>query len=217
MRVTCDIINDLLPLYVDEICSDSTKQAVEEHIKKCEKCRETLSGMRYGEPEPIPDKKEIAKTKKPFSKVKKRAIAWSCFSVVVLVSLMGIVTMKLMENGSLYKFFYPKSIGFVTLEEGMDTWQTVNFTIKNYTQGKEKEEVVGYFEYNTIFVDKKLVNSANSCGGIEIRILDENGDVVIEPTFIDNGKSISVENLEINTKYTVQCRNGSGEYWINLC
>lgn len=35
----CDIIKDLLPSYVDEICSEASKLWIEEHLAECEECR----------------------------------------------------------------------------------------------------------------------------------------------------------------------------------
>lgn len=40
-KINCDIIKDLIPSYVDEICSDATKQCVEEHLETCADCRQT--------------------------------------------------------------------------------------------------------------------------------------------------------------------------------
>ena len=40
MKLSCDVINDLLPLYHDEVCSEESKRIVEEHLKECENCRE---------------------------------------------------------------------------------------------------------------------------------------------------------------------------------
>lgn len=45
----CNIVKDLLPNYVDELCSEETKKMVEEHIKDCEQCRGILSLMKGGE------------------------------------------------------------------------------------------------------------------------------------------------------------------------
>ena len=39
MKLTCGIVMDLLPLYEEGICSEETKQAVEEHLEECENCR----------------------------------------------------------------------------------------------------------------------------------------------------------------------------------
>jgi uncharacterized protein YpmB len=46
MEKTCDIIKDLLPLYLDNVCSEDSKRAVEEHIATCENCRRELEAYR---------------------------------------------------------------------------------------------------------------------------------------------------------------------------
>ncbi len=38
----CDIIKDLLPSYVDEICSVASKEWIEEHLADCEECKKTV-------------------------------------------------------------------------------------------------------------------------------------------------------------------------------
>jgi len=45
MKLDCGIIRDLLPLYSDNVCSDESKSAVEEHLKECEKCRDELKSI----------------------------------------------------------------------------------------------------------------------------------------------------------------------------
>ena len=41
----CDIIKDLLPSYVDEICSEASKEWIEEHLKECAQCRRVLTDL----------------------------------------------------------------------------------------------------------------------------------------------------------------------------
>ena len=41
----CDLIQDLLPLYQDEICSESSKKAVQEHLEECTVCRNTADKL----------------------------------------------------------------------------------------------------------------------------------------------------------------------------
>ena len=43
MKISCDIISDLLPLYYDDVCSQSSRKLVEEHLEECEKCKQMLS------------------------------------------------------------------------------------------------------------------------------------------------------------------------------
>jgi hypothetical protein len=41
----CDVIQDLLPSYSDELLSETSKKMVEEHLKKCKNCSEVLKNM----------------------------------------------------------------------------------------------------------------------------------------------------------------------------
>lgn len=41
----CEVIRDLLPLYIDECCSDESRRLVEEHLKECSECRQLLCAM----------------------------------------------------------------------------------------------------------------------------------------------------------------------------
>ncbi len=42
----CNVIKDLLPLYVDECCSEESVSLVAEHLESCESCRRTYNQMR---------------------------------------------------------------------------------------------------------------------------------------------------------------------------
>lgn len=45
-RLNCEIIRDLIPSYVDGICSQSSREAVEEHVEECAECRVSLETLR---------------------------------------------------------------------------------------------------------------------------------------------------------------------------
>lgn len=42
----CNIIRDLLPLYMDDCCSDESRKAVESHLKECDLCKNELNVMK---------------------------------------------------------------------------------------------------------------------------------------------------------------------------
>lgn len=44
-QYTCDVIFDLLPLYIDGMTSGETAKVVEEHLKECEVCRQMYEEM----------------------------------------------------------------------------------------------------------------------------------------------------------------------------
>lgn len=44
-KVTCEIIQDLLPLYCDEVCSEESRALIRSHIQTCDRCGEQLRLM----------------------------------------------------------------------------------------------------------------------------------------------------------------------------
>lgn len=44
-KLVCNTVKDLLPLYVDKLTSEESNKAINEHIEKCEDCREALNQM----------------------------------------------------------------------------------------------------------------------------------------------------------------------------
>ncbi len=50
-RIPCNVNKDLLPLYVDDVCSEESKSMVEEHLAGCEKCQEYYEALKEGIPE----------------------------------------------------------------------------------------------------------------------------------------------------------------------
>ena len=46
----CEIVKDLMILYLDNCCSDGSRLEVEEHIKECEECRAVFEEMKKNAP-----------------------------------------------------------------------------------------------------------------------------------------------------------------------
>lgn len=45
MKLSCNVIRDLLPLYADQICSEESKELVKEHLTSCKDCSGLLQQM----------------------------------------------------------------------------------------------------------------------------------------------------------------------------
>jgi hypothetical protein len=62
MKVHCNVIRDLLPLYYDGVCSEESKALVEDHLPSCEACRKELEliGGTYSCERPHPSEQKIA-------------------------------------------------------------------------------------------------------------------------------------------------------------
>ncbi len=101
MRVDCEVIGDLLPLYVEELASEKSTELVEEHLAECESCRQMCQRMKTPEPRVEFEKEESNRFVAYIKKRKKKAI----FSVVgivlfvvffeafVLMACMGLLTL----------------------------------------------------------------------------------------------------------------------------
>lgn len=62
--LSCAVVRDLLPSYLDGVASEETKTAVERHMEECPDCRETLRRMKEPEETAPAEEKEIDYLKK---------------------------------------------------------------------------------------------------------------------------------------------------------
>ena len=49
MKTDCEVIRDLLPLYADDVCSEGSRNMIEEHLKDCSECSAMLEKLRTDE------------------------------------------------------------------------------------------------------------------------------------------------------------------------
>ncbi|WP_440895496.1 zf-HC2 domain-containing protein [Amphibacillus sp. Q70] len=127
MKVTCDVIRDLLPLYVEKMTSDDTCAMIEEHLASCEDCRNYLKELETADKIPIDtDVTPFLKIKSTLQKKKIQAVIVSFLVLIVLVifsiSLMSapkyraydedIVTLNETDNGMLIASFDEKIGGY---------------------------------------------------------------------------------------------------------
>ena len=89
----CNVIKDLLPLYVDECCSEESTRLVAEHLDTCESCRRIYDQMR----EPCQSYEE-----KPNTVKLRRVSDWkaSLLQSVMLFVSFAIITLGVILEGS---------------------------------------------------------------------------------------------------------------------
>lgn len=68
MKLQCTVIEDLLPIYMDGICSNESEALVEEHLLECPACRNMLADMRKTVAMPV----QQAQDWKPLQAIGKR-------------------------------------------------------------------------------------------------------------------------------------------------
>ena len=72
MKTNCKVIEDLLPLYIDEVCSDESKRLVEEHLEECDACSAKLNAQKAGITVDREETKQNLKAKDPFKKIRRK-------------------------------------------------------------------------------------------------------------------------------------------------
>ena len=91
MKVKCAVINDLLPLYVDDVLSKESRELIEEHIRECESCRKTLENMTGKMSIPVNKELRMDETrslkglKKIVTRYKGLAIAFAIIAVILIM------------------------------------------------------------------------------------------------------------------------------------
>lgn len=105
MKITCNVIKDLLPLYYDHMCSEETKQIVEEHLKSCESCRKELAYLSgdFTFNANINEEKIRNNASKAIKKIRNKNIVLGFAAAICLlgiVFILGLLAAPLMKRDS---------------------------------------------------------------------------------------------------------------------
>jgi len=105
MNLPCKVMEDILPIYCDGVCSEESAALVEEHLKDCPQCRDILSALRSEIDIPkktVDDLKPLKGIQKKWKKSKRTYIGRG-----VCVALAGLLMTTAVLTGIWY-FSYGK-------------------------------------------------------------------------------------------------------------
>ncbi len=156
----CEIIQDLLPNYIENLTSVVTNNYIEKHIKDCKICSEKIKNMTEEiKQEKINPSKEL----NIFKKVKNRYRLITLFcTCIIFVIIFGL-------------FYFNQNYKFYKDENNKISIKRITFDKNNYsdntyliikTKQLEKNTLDGY-TYNTIFIS---LNAENKCINIRQKV-----------------------------------------------
>lgn len=137
-KITCNVIRDLMPLYVDDVLSEDTKELVDEHLKSCKQCQTELEKMR--KPVALPDfkmaqKQDVELIKGMHQKLRRKRIGIVMLSIfITTVVVFGGFYFLVLRGGPAYSDHY--SIEPEIVEEYQDSttsnWQITVRNLQNH-------------------------------------------------------------------------------------
>ena len=106
MKLNCNIIRDLLPLYADQICSKESREVVEEHLAGCKDCSVLLGQMRSEEMESSLETEtvDVLHRQADFFK-RKSAVIGAAIAGVFMIPILVCLIVNLATGAALDWFF----------------------------------------------------------------------------------------------------------------
>lgn len=106
MERNCEIVRDLLPLYVDDVCSPASRELVENHLSGCPACVETLRALRSEETDRLlVDEKTGVLTRQARVFRRKSTVVGMVFASILMVPVLVCLIVNLASGHALDWFF----------------------------------------------------------------------------------------------------------------
>lgn len=151
MKISCRVIDDILPLYVDECCSEETKQLVDEHLQECEDCTEKLAKFKkplFLSQDPSQNEKIYVKhVKKAFGKLRRRLVAPVIIILMLLIPLTWLGINEAQGDGVSYSSMKHVLKGYALLRALKN---------ENYEKAFSYLNLRGLYEWETEFKETDL-------------------------------------------------------------
>ena len=119
MKISCNIIRDLLPLYAEDLASEDTRTLVEAHLFDCAECTDILESMKQKTPVPVETTPESLNKVKQL--IRRKRILSVMVALLTLITLASLVFTFLFTPFQLTKEqalddFYVREDGAVVID-----------------------------------------------------------------------------------------------------
>lgn len=197
MKINCSIADDLLPLYLEDACSEDSKAALEEHMKNCPACREKSARMK--EPDFLPQEIK-AEPGIPLAgyakKVKRHRIRMGIFAILMSVLAACILSMLLLTVKDLHAQSEPLVHG---VEAGV-----YNLTAGDLeTTGAEVGDYILFT--NNAQIKVSLQAESNAEGTFQLWNVKNEQEPILYGTITPGENTCTFTGLSAANRYRVTC------------
>lgn len=172
MKISCNMIRDILPLYVEDMASQDTRDLVEEHIASCENCKKRLEEMRTFEEPPIDT--DIAPLRNIQNTLRKKKLQTIILSVMVTL-VFAVVTIAYLTTPA-YISYNENAVSIIEKDDGTVllnfSEEVSGYNVNQYPAADNSGYVYDITTWETIWQQK--INKNN----LENTVLNPNGETV---------------------------------------
>ncbi len=224
MKLPCELVQDMIPLYIDEGCSEKSKELLAEHLKECKDCGTVYQNMKGDLPmeqmENKKDNQEHLAEIKPMKKVKKRHIIITAVACAVMI-LIGIKATTMAVDAGMYPYMVAatptpvmeNSIPYMdTIPDISEEVQTINgkeLVVRIYREEKAEEYVM---PEGLTLADSAIGSNPEGIYGVMTEISEsdaallESGTLIFEDEYEEQVHSYVVEySREDKTEIVLKC------------
>lgn len=198
-KISCNIVKDLLPLYVDGILSEETMQTVAVHLETCENCQKEYQTMSQEFVMPFAPKVQ-EENKKTLQSLKRQIHIKKVMTAMIAAVITAIIVLSCcmiyMNVGVVREYFEQNTI--VTLRD-----------IQTDQNWQQLDVGAGYLNFDAMFCQKKVSVDINSDNAVTFRIRDINGNIVVDHLTVQPGTSASLTQLKRKTEYQVEVQTNA--------
>ena len=112
MKIPCGLAEDLLPLYLDQVCSPDSAALVQAHLHHCPACRQRLASLRQGGREEEEELQALQKARADWQRGRRRA-RWKGVLTALVVVFLGACALWYVWQGAPMKGEVPEGARYV--------------------------------------------------------------------------------------------------------
>ncbi|WP_226086630.1 zf-HC2 domain-containing protein [Mesobacillus sp. S13] len=172
MRISCNMIRDILPLYVEDMASQDTRDLVEEHIASCENCKKRLEEMRTFEEPPVDT--DIAPLRNIQNTLRKKKLQTIILSVMVTL-VFAVVTIAYLTTPA-YISYNENAVSIIEKDDGTVllnfSEEVSGYNVNQYPAADNSGYVYDITTWETIWQQKIYKNNLDNT------VLNPNGETV---------------------------------------
>ncbi len=199
--ITCGIAEDLLPLYIDDCCSEESRQAIEEHMKKCKKCEEKYMCARNDLPAFTTETADIRSEKiaVAFSKkIRKRKR-----TISVLTVIFGLFVI-------IFLFFAVKALTLMSAQESKmfidDQENTIDLSGKDFSCSAQDIKDYKFYTSSTRLIIR-LDDSIDENITVRLWNINDSTENIMLGNVGKNQKTIAFTHLSDQETYSITVDN----------